>query len=215
MSLPAYLHHAFTRMRHRRGFGIHSPFAFGFVTTVLGERKAAYYQYGHIAALRGSVPSPRLSRRRCLMLFRVVNFFQPASVFVLGELSGEEVAPILSVSERMSLFFKDSDCSALPERIAEEYGSRLKGHDALSGSPDMVVVGSIRYDAPSPEIRSMLEEAIGRGTPIVFLAARSCPELLSYVRAAMRRGMTFHNDGDLLIAVPGKGLPRQDFRVMM
>ena len=63
------------RFRYRRGYGIHSPFAFRFLQDVVYE-KSSYYAYcqldSHLAW------SQRLRQRRGLrLLFRLSNYVQP------------------------------------------------------------------------------------------------------------------------------------------
>ncbi|MBQ7181472.1 MAG: hypothetical protein IJR87_09290 [Bacteroidaceae bacterium] len=63
------------RFRHRRGYGVHSPFAFRFLQDVVYE-KFPYYAYreldSHLAW------SQRLRQRRGLrLLFRLSNYAQP------------------------------------------------------------------------------------------------------------------------------------------
>jgi len=60
----------FRCMRHRRGFGIHSPFAFRFVTEVLAQR-LPYYGYTDISG------DPRIR-----LLFRLTVYFRPTTVAV-------------------------------------------------------------------------------------------------------------------------------------
>ena len=38
--------------RRSHGFGVHSPFAYHFITKVIGEREAVYYAYPQIAQSR-------------------------------------------------------------------------------------------------------------------------------------------------------------------
>lgn len=63
------------RVRHRRGYGVHSPFAFHFITDVIYE-EAPYYRYAELdKALK---PWQRLRRRKGLhLLFRLANWRQP------------------------------------------------------------------------------------------------------------------------------------------
>ncbi|MCM1067569.1 MAG: hypothetical protein NC418_08370 [Muribaculaceae bacterium] len=61
---------AFTRLRHSRGFGIHSPFAFRFVTEVLCQ-KLPYYGYAEIG---------RDTRLR--LLYRLMAEFRPRRVAI-------------------------------------------------------------------------------------------------------------------------------------
>lgn len=85
------LHHALKRtltwlkrFRHRCGYGIHSPFAFQFVTGVVYERghyyadaalRAHYAQCHHRQGLR---------LKDCRLLFRLANFQHPRCCRLLG-----------------------------------------------------------------------------------------------------------------------------------
>ena len=68
------------RFRHRCGYGIHSPFAFRFITDVIYERHP-YYAYRE---LDKSLPlSLRLRRRKGLhLLLRIANHLQPKTIVV-------------------------------------------------------------------------------------------------------------------------------------
>lgn len=68
MPLLLKLHLAFSRWRHGHGFGIHSPFAYRFVTEVLRQ------EYGYYAYLR--LPG----NERFRTIFRVVLALRPANV---------------------------------------------------------------------------------------------------------------------------------------
>lgn len=60
------------RWRHSRGFGIHSPFAFRFVTEVLCQQ-LPYYAYARIGR-----------DKRLRLLFRLIVEFQPERVSILS-----------------------------------------------------------------------------------------------------------------------------------
>ena len=68
--------HRLLRWRHRRGYGIHSPWAFALVTGVIYE-KGEYYQYADL-------PKDRDVR----LLFRLANDFQPKTVTVFNGMTG-------------------------------------------------------------------------------------------------------------------------------
>lgn len=71
------------RIRHRCGYGIHSPFAFRFVTDVLYE-PLPFYRFGELD--RQLPLSQRFRIRRTLhMLFRISNHWQPAHMVVRAE----------------------------------------------------------------------------------------------------------------------------------
>lgn len=66
------------RFRHRRGYGVHSPFAFRFITDVIYESHP-YYAYRE---LDSRLPLPmRLRQRKGLhLLLRVANHLQPDTI---------------------------------------------------------------------------------------------------------------------------------------
>ena len=74
-----------SRFRHRRGYGVHSPFAYTFIRDVALER-SQYYAYDTLAKLHpwwvrwfGLYP---LTCRR--LLFRVANYVHPQAIRVIG-----------------------------------------------------------------------------------------------------------------------------------
>lgn len=68
------------RFRHRRGYGIHSPFAFRFVTGVVYER-GCYYAYAPLKRLfRASKAKRKWRWCHYQLLFRLTNFQQPKRV---------------------------------------------------------------------------------------------------------------------------------------
>ncbi len=77
------------RFRHRRGYGVHSPFAFNFITYVINN-KTSYYAYEELAALnkvyrKNSTKDPRLAAaKKDKFLFRLVNYAQPANLIAIG-----------------------------------------------------------------------------------------------------------------------------------
>lgn len=64
------------RIRHRCGYGVHSPFAFRFLTDVVYER-TPYYAY---STLDEALPLAHSMRRRkgLHLIFRLANWLQPA-----------------------------------------------------------------------------------------------------------------------------------------
>ena len=74
------------RFRKRRGYGVHSPFAYAFLRGVVFEREA-YYAYDDLNRLhpwwiRWSQAYPLLCRR---LLFRLANFTHPRTLVLMGD----------------------------------------------------------------------------------------------------------------------------------
>lgn len=107
------------RFRHRCGYGVHSPFAFHFITEVIYQR-TPYYKYADLSARQKELAS---QKDRCWgyeplrikrLLFRVVNFAQPRTVVDAGTLSAsslylkaaKEDADYLSATDLSELFLE-------------------------------------------------------------------------------------------------------------
>ena len=84
------------RFRHRRGYGIHSPFAFGFVTGVVYE-KGEYYPYSHIRTYYNTMRArPACLRLKdCKLLFRLANFQHPARCLITAFGSAESAEYVM------------------------------------------------------------------------------------------------------------------------
>lgn len=79
------------RFRNRCGYGVHSPFAFDFLTYVVYER-SAYYAYRELNAWHsGWVNALRLRPRKLgRLLFRLANFAEAKTGWLLGTVAWEE-----------------------------------------------------------------------------------------------------------------------------
>ena len=75
-----------SRFRHRRGYGVHSPFAFGLITDVVYERHP-YYAYSVLDKEESPHLQPgfvRCPRKVNHLLFRLVNRVQPRRMVEVG-----------------------------------------------------------------------------------------------------------------------------------
>ena len=71
------------RLPHRRGYGIHSPYAFGLVTGVVYER-TPFYAYKELHDKRDGAT---LREKDDRLMLRLSNFQQPATAFISESVS--------------------------------------------------------------------------------------------------------------------------------
>ena len=74
----------YKRWRHGRGFGIHSPFAYDFITRTLRERMP-YYFYERLDAMAAARHLDVADQRRLRLIFRIAVRFNPATAAVIGD----------------------------------------------------------------------------------------------------------------------------------
>ena len=108
------------RFRHRRGYNIHSPFAFNLVTGVIYER-GAYYAYDDLRNLRKTVPS-KLRERDDRLLLRLINASMAKEALVIGD--GLQMQTAYLRAGRPSCLFREITTSDL--RTSK--GNALKIH---------------------------------------------------------------------------------------
>ncbi len=118
------------RSRHRGGYGVHSPFAFDFLTHVVYER-GEYYAYRElrerypVACLRGG-----LHRLKCRkFLFRLSNYVHPSLILIHGDVGQAETAYLAEGCRSAEI------CRGLPR----EAGAREDGSPGRR--KELVVVG--------------------------------------------------------------------------
>lgn len=74
----------FRRFRHRKGYGVHSPADFYFITFVIYE-EGAYYAYHFLQTLRENMAGTAFYREKVdKLLLRLVNYLQPDGILELG-----------------------------------------------------------------------------------------------------------------------------------
>lgn len=119
-----------SRFRHRRGYGVHSPFAFGFITDVVYNR-GEYYAYAELkeqrsiiikesSAKRGKASAKRLLREKDdRLLFRLINFAAPSTALVIGPAARLSL-PYLKAGRRHCQFLTDAT-EALSEQTPIDF----------------------------------------------------------------------------------------------
>jgi len=125
----------YRKIRHRKGYGVHSPFAYNFITNIIGE-KLPYYIFDNIEKQREELlkckdtveflsPKANVKKKTIAeitsretqsdkygaLLFRLVNFLQCKSVLQIGASTG--VMTLYMASPR-----KDMKCIILEDRTA-------------------------------------------------------------------------------------------------
>lgn len=85
------------RFRHRRGYGVHSPYAFDYIMHVIYEDDA-YYKYKSLVAeqrrlrpAKGRQWAHAESTKLKRLLFRIVNHAQPTNIIDLGPVTASEL----------------------------------------------------------------------------------------------------------------------------
>lgn len=107
------------RFRKRKGYGVHSPFAYSFIRTIINE-KGDYYGYSDLKPLRKNVRS-LAPLKVDKLLFRMANFFQPAVAIKMG------AGGVLSL-KYIQAGCKRAKCVELSETAAWDRIEELQGN---------------------------------------------------------------------------------------
>ena len=102
-----YLGNQIKRFRHRKGFGVHSPFAFRLITEVI-EESSPYYGYVAIEKAKSESGKKREmpSCKVLKLVFRLVNRFQPIQLIEVGPDSFLRLPAVLAKSNVRYLYEK-------------------------------------------------------------------------------------------------------------
>lgn len=116
------LRHLFSRMSrisHRNGYGVHSPFAYGFIQDVIYE-STPYYAYPRLRAMRRqhSRAEQGLTSKCDRLMFRIANFCRPRHAVLIGPRTAVTAEYIAagSTSTKVSLC---NDTAHLPAQESE------------------------------------------------------------------------------------------------
>lgn len=86
------------KLKHRKGYGIHSPFAYSVITEVI-EEKLPYYAYQRMLRVypKGGAAIPF---KVATLLFRLSNRFRARHILEIGCDTGYSILPLLLVDSR-------------------------------------------------------------------------------------------------------------------
>lgn len=186
------------RFRHRRGYGIQSPFAFSFVTGVVYER-GAYYAYAPLSC-HARREGTALREKDDRLLLRLANASRAAWMLVAGP-----VAP-LSLSYLQA--GRRCACSEVREASAAALEEALQGREA----PGLV------YAAPGTALDEVVRAVLPRAAEHTMLvlagiyASQAGREAWRRLKADSRVRVTF-DLYDFGIAFFWKRLNKQDYIV--
>lgn len=201
-----------SRWWRSKGFGVHSPFAFHFITKVIGEKEAEYYAYAEIAAF---CPKSRkagfneifagrdMSVPEAWMLFRVLCHFAPSVVIEAGH--GDEVTNI--IVER-----------ALPHCDMQIWDASHVPDPKKIGDTEPFVLINQCLPPFRDNLRDYVRTLLEKGDAIFFMrnlhAIPVMATLWKEITSMTDYGMGF-TDGYTGIFVGRRSLPHQIFNILM
>ena len=178
-----------SRFRQRKGYGVHSPFAYSFIRGVVLE-SSAYYAYAELSHLhpwwvRWLHLYPMQCRR---LLFRLANFAEPRTVELRTE---DEVAKkyIRAAVPRAEVRRKEGAMSGEVRRKEGGLAAVPEGSPEGREAADFVLVGKERLEEAAAVAARMPE----RGMLVCegIHESRRAKEIWRTIREAPHTGVTF------------------------
>ena len=196
------------RFRTSKGFGVHSPFAFSFITDVMTQNYQ-YYSYVEQERRNRQNRDSRPARYQHL-IFRIFNYFEPANFVVLGHPDMLDVEAALDYSSSAVAYSLFTDVCGPRVRPVESIGEaqRLLESEAV---PMALVGGALHDDSRVRFILSLLRS----GGVAVFTDLVADRWLWDAVNSSLKlHGMTFSNDR-VGVIVGLQHLPRQTYMLWL
>ena len=224
--LKRYLN-AWSRHHRSGGFGIHSPFAYQFVRNVWRQR-LPYYAYGGLKQLIGTIKDNTtkqqrremdlINEREAKLLFRVTNFFNPASILQVGAATGVESVAMLEVSKASRLYLYDPQLEQKPlaVRVLQSQLDRVECYDDVNVAVDEMletVDASMLALVNTPVDETVLQRLLDARCVLVMRNLNhdeSMSRLFDACCDYMTAGQTYTNN-KIAILNPSPKLQREDF----
>ena len=141
------------RIPHRKGYGVHSPFAFRLITEVISE---SYPYYGY-TDIKKSLNTPRILSTKVLkLIFRLVNWLQPITILEVGSVSILEI-PVTKAKKNVQFIHTETlnsssgtkhlraDLVFIHNKTAETLKETKENLLKLVHSNSLVVISGIGY----------------------------------------------------------------------
>ncbi len=201
--------------RRNKGYGVHSPFAFNFITGVVRNTACHYYAYAPLDAVSGSK-----DRKRARLLFRVACRFNPREVLETGDDRGcgkwVKAAMLLHDSRTRIVAATDAGeiksdrvtCLPSLREAVSLYASRIEaGH-----LDPFVVINSLPCGEDASPLLSLLSGHLPGGAVVIVRNRRDNESILQEIFGMIPHGMMFA-DRDSAVIVARHDLPKQIFKV--
>lgn len=225
------------RFWRSKGFGVHSPFAFYFITNVM-RQKYHYYAYESIEYLHTAIKQAikhtgkrkrPMSLHNAKLLFRIVNYFNPLNVLQIGSNYGLSAATTLMVNSKNHLWLFDPaslTCDAT-SGIFTQFESRITHlHSIVNAVTDypaaladddhpFIVINSISHVDNYSQLQYFVNSILDSEGVVIFRNIandRLMRQMWEDSRQYAQHGMSFSNDR-LAVFVARQSLPRQDFSI--
>ncbi len=123
------------RIRHAKGYGVHSPFAFNFITNVV-YNKYWYYAFNDLECVLLNNHIYVVSSRLNHLSYRLIQYFKPKSVLDLGSGNGINTLYICHSEyvESCDCFEKDPEKVSLAEKILGDIDKDINFVDVLKSN---------------------------------------------------------------------------------
>lgn len=174
---------------NRRGFGIHSPWAYDLITNVI-EEKLPYYAYDDLYEYWEKAPDylPQYDENVDQMLFRLVNALHPRQILEIGTGAGVSTGYLASVSHSTPVITLDA-----PHPAAEDVRRNLAAFPQI--------------DYRSGDVLAMLDALADEGRDIDFVHLAHT----AFFREAVEILMPYLNEKSVLIVQSIKGNSRRNW----
>lgn len=216
---------ALARHHRSRGFGIHSPSAYRFVTQVLRER-CPYYAYDDMGTLRkallASGARDLISDHDARLLFRIVNHFTPRHILLVGAGDTLTIASLLQPSSQTTVYACGEanhldHLSDLARRVvfSTRLDTTLTDYNTAQPEPPFIIINELTGGDTmlQPQLTQWLQ-----GEAVVIMRNLNhnpaINRLWQAASQAMPHGHTFTN-GKTAILVARPKIPLQHFEIWL
>jgi hypothetical protein len=143
-----YITKGVRKIKHRKGFGVHSPFAYSIITEVIEER-VPYYAYATMKRYYGS--DAVIPLKTAMLLLRLANRFSCRNILEIRSDGGYSALPLLLVDSRNDVCTVASpdEVEAVHHRLhtIEQRMGKLRGIECLASlaedyRADMMLINS-------------------------------------------------------------------------
>lgn len=160
------------RIRHRRGYGVHSPSDYFFIANVVYEQQP-FYAYNPLHHLRRVVAFlPHYREKVDKFLFRLVNYLQPSVLFEIGTGSGISLRYMTEARAEMSAYTFSDGLQEGTKRILSSKPSivYMEGDTAeeMKKLTDKGIVPDLVHIAYTPDYEKVFE------TLLPFAGSHTC-----------------------------------------